>query len=91
MTDRIKPADETVGLSLLHDSDRVFAALEACTLSPDAAGLRRMSWDDLAMARAITDAEGWSRPLRVAVARALRSSAHDAGDTVTRRQAATAA
>ncbi|WP_330264757.1 M48 family metallopeptidase [Streptomyces griseorubiginosus] len=85
-----QPADETVGLSLLHDSDRVFAALEACTLSPDAAGLRRMSWDDLAMARAITDAEGWSRPLRVAVARALRSSAHDAGDTVTRRQAATA-
>ncbi|WP_449351741.1 M48 family metallopeptidase [Streptomyces shaanxiensis] len=83
-------ADETVGLSLLRDPDRVFAALEACTLSPDSAGLRRMSWDDLAMARAITDAEGWSRPLRVAVARALRSSAHDAGDTVTRRQDAAA-
>ncbi|MFC8435261.1 M48 family metalloprotease [Streptomyces sp. NPDC057253] len=79
--------DERVGLSLLHDSDRVFATLEARTLPPESAMVQRLSWDDLAMARALTDAEDWSRPLRVAVARALRSSAHDAGDTVIRRDA----
>ncbi|WP_028805439.1 M48 family metallopeptidase [Streptomyces sp. 142MFCol3.1] len=81
--------DETVGLTLLRDSDRVFAALEACTLSQESARLRRMSWDDLAMSRAITDAEVWSRPLRVAVARALRSSAHDTDGTVTVRRDST--
>ncbi|MEE4541144.1 M48 family metalloprotease [Streptomyces sp. V4-01] len=80
------PADEAAGpgrgeeaaaRTLLRDPDRVFAELEAHTLPPEAATLRRMSWDDLVMARALADAEGWSRPLRLAVARALRAE----GDT----------
>lgn len=87
-----QPDDEPTGLTLLRDSDRVFAELEARTLSREAALLRRMSWDDLAMARALDDAEGWSRPLRVAVARALRSSEQraGAGGTLTVRRDATA-
>lgn len=87
-----QPDDEPTGLTLLRDSDRVFAELEARTLSRKAALLRRMSWDDLAMARALDDAEGWSRPLRVAVARALRSSEQraGAGGTLTVRRDATA-
>jgi Zn-dependent protease with chaperone function len=87
-----QPDDEPTGLTLLRDSDRVFAELEARTLSREAALLRRMSWDDLAMARAVDDAEGWSRPLRVAVARALRSSEQraGAGGTLTVRRDATA-
>ncbi|MFD8133608.1 M48 family metallopeptidase [Streptomyces mirabilis] len=83
-------ADEPAALTLLHDPDRVFAALEARTLSQEAARLQRMSWDDLVMARAVADAEVWSRPLRVAVARALRSSAQGADGTVTLRRDATA-
>ncbi len=85
-----EPAGGPTGLSLLHDPGRVFAALEARTLSQEAAHLRRTSWDDLAMARAVADAEGWSRPLRVAVARALRSSAQGAEGTVPARRDATA-
>lgn len=69
-------ADEPAALTLLRDPDRVFAALEARTLTHEATRLPRMSWDDLVMARAVADAEGWSRPLRLAVARALRSAAH---------------
>ncbi|MGW5465332.1 M48 family metalloprotease [Streptomyces sp. NPDC003996] len=84
------PVDEAAALTLLHDPDRLFAALEARTLPQEAARLRRMSWDDLVMARAVADAEGWCRPLRVAVARALRSSAHDADGTVTARRDAPA-
>jgi Zn-dependent protease with chaperone function len=81
--------DEAAALTLLHDPDQLFAALEARTLSQESAHLRHLSWDDLVMARAIADAEGWSRPLRVAVARALRSSAEGAGGTVTVRRDAT--
>ncbi|BBA98494.1 hypothetical protein RVR_4690 [Actinacidiphila reveromycinica] len=68
-------ADDPAALTLLRDPDRLFAALEARTLTPGAAALRRLSWDDLVMARAVADAEGWSRPLRLAVARALRTAA----------------
>ncbi|MFH8388341.1 hypothetical protein [Streptomyces sp. NPDC018036] len=74
-------ADEPAALTLLRDLDQVFVALEARTLTREAALLRRMSWDDLVMARAVADAEDWSRPLRVAVARATRSSAQDTGET----------
>jgi hypothetical protein len=56
----------------------VFATLEAAALSQEAARLHRMSWDELAVARAAADAEGWSQPLRLAVARALRATAQDA-------------
>jgi Zn-dependent protease with chaperone function len=76
-------ADEATALTLLRDPDRVFAALEARTLPQEAAGLRRMSWDELVMARAVSDAEGWSKPLRVAVARALRSEARAADGAAT--------
>ncbi len=65
--------DEPAALTLLRDPDRVFAELEERTLPREAALLRRLSWDDLVMVRAIADAEGWSRPLRLAVARAVRS------------------
>ncbi|MEU6243690.1 M48 family metalloprotease [Streptomyces sp. NPDC047024] len=67
--------DEPGALTLLRDADGAFAALEACLL-PQAS--RRMTWEDLVMARAVVDAEGWSRPLCVAVGRALRSTARDA-------------
>ncbi|RKE22310.1 M48 family metallopeptidase [Streptomyces sp. TLI_171] len=70
-------ADGPAALTLLHDPDGVSAALEARTLSPEAAQLRRLSWDDLVLARALADAEGWSRPLRLAVARAVRSAEPD--------------
>jgi Zn-dependent protease with chaperone function len=83
-------ADETTALVLLRDPEKVFAALEARTLSQEAAGLRRMSWDELVMARALADAEGWSQPLRVAVARTLRSEARAAGGTATVRRGTTA-
>ncbi|MFG3293238.1 M48 family metallopeptidase [Streptomyces sp. NPDC048179] len=83
-------ADGPAALTLLRDPDRVFAALEERTLSQEAALLRRRSWDDLVMARAVEDADGWSRPLRVAVARALRSSAQGAEETVPVRRDATA-
>ncbi|WP_052768702.1 M48 family metalloprotease [Streptomyces humi] len=83
-------ADEPTGLTLLRDPSVVFAALEARTLLQEAARLRRMSWDDLVMARAVADAEGWSRPLRVAVARALRSSTQGADGTASVRRDPTA-
>ncbi|WP_329140424.1 M48 family metallopeptidase [Streptomyces sp. NBC_01476] len=86
------PADDRVGepaaLTLLHDQDQVFAALEARTLRPEAARLRRMGWDDLVMARALADAEQWSRPLRLAVARALRSAAQGVDESGRRPRAA---
>ncbi|MFI9809244.1 M48 family metallopeptidase [Streptomyces sp. NPDC052301] len=75
-------ADAPTALGLLRDPGKVFAELEACTLPHEAAGLRRMSWDDLVMARAVADAEGWSRPLRLAVVRALRAQARGAGEPV---------
>ncbi|MFG2573670.1 M48 family metalloprotease [Streptomyces sp. NPDC048481] len=80
---------EPAALSLLHDPERVFARLEARTLPFEAARLRRMTWDELVMARAVDDAEGWSRPLRVAVVRALRSSAQGTGDAATAQRNAT--
>lgn len=83
-------ADETTALVLLRDPERVFAALEARTLPQEAAGLRRMGWDELVMARALSDAEGWSQPLRVAVARALRSEARAADGTATEHRGARA-
>ncbi|WUT08507.1 M48 family metalloprotease [Streptomyces sp. NBC_00704] len=82
-------AEEPAALTLLRDPGRVFAALEARTLTREAMGLPRMSWDDLVMARAVADAEGWSRPLRLAVARSLRSAGHPSEGTapVVRRDA----
>lgn len=68
-------AEEPAALALLHDPDRVFAELETCLLAPGAAQLRRLSWDELVMTRALADAEGWSAPLRIAVARSLRVAA----------------
>lgn len=76
-------ADETTALVLLRDPEQVFAALEVRALSQEAAGLRRMSWDELVMARAVSDAENWSQPLRVAVARSLRSEARAADGAAT--------
>ncbi|MEW1908426.1 M48 family metallopeptidase [Kitasatospora sp. NPDC085895] len=80
------PADERAALSLLRDPDGVFTALERCTLPPEAARLRRLSWDDLVKARAVADALGWSRPLRLAVARALRSAESGAEGAVPRQR-----
>ncbi|MFE7935641.1 M48 family metalloprotease, partial [Streptomyces sp. NPDC057456] len=71
-------ADEPAALTLLRDRERVFTELEARTLPPETSRLRRMTWDDLVMARALADADGWARPLRVAVERALRSAEHGA-------------
>ncbi|MFJ1585471.1 M48 family metalloprotease [Streptomyces sp. NPDC088197] len=68
---------EANALSLLRDQSQVFAALEARTLPPEAAERPRLAWDDLVMARASADAEGWSRPLLLAVARALRAESPD--------------
>ncbi|MFJ2235058.1 M48 family metalloprotease [Streptomyces sp. NPDC087859] len=87
-----EPADEPTGLALLRDADRLFTALEARTLPQESALLRRESWDELVMSRALADAEGWSQPLRLAVARTLRSSVQEAGGAVTdsvRRDGAT--
>lgn len=75
-------ADAPTALTLLREPGQVFAALEAHTLLHEATRVRRMSWDDLVMARALLDAEGWSRPLRLAVARALRSEVQGADATV---------
>lgn len=72
-------AVEPAALALLHDPDQVFAELEGCALPPRSAELRRLSWDELVMTRALADAEGWSGPLRVAVARSLRTEAGRAG------------
>ncbi len=71
--------DKRSSLTLLRNVEETFTALEACTLAAETAGLHRLGWDDLVMARAVVDAEGWARPLQVAVARALRSTAgaHD--------------
>ncbi|MGW3661986.1 M48 family metallopeptidase [Streptomyces sp. NPDC005141] len=71
---RTDDAAAPAALNLLRDAEGVFAALEARTLPQGAAASRHMSWEDLVMARAVVDAEDWSRPLRVAVARVLRSS-----------------
>jgi Zn-dependent protease with chaperone function len=68
-------ADGPTALALLRDPDRVFAGLESGSLPAGAAQWRRLSWDDLVMVRALADAEGWSKPLRVAAARALRAEA----------------
>ncbi|MFF3001112.1 M48 family metallopeptidase [Streptomyces sp. NPDC057950] len=72
---------EAAALTLLHDSDQVFTALEARTLPTETARWRRMSWDDLVMARATADAETWSQPLRIATARALRSTVQEANNS----------
>jgi Zn-dependent protease with chaperone function len=80
-------ADEPAALTLLRDPDRLFAELEARTLPPGADQLRRMSWDDLVMARAVADAESWSQPLRLAVARALRAAAEGTDGTAVSRGA----
>jgi hypothetical protein len=83
-------ADEPTALTLLRDPDRVFATLEARTLPHETARLRRMSWDDLVLARAVADAEGWSRPLRVAVARALHTEAQGTDKAAPARRSAPA-
>ncbi|GHD46595.1 M48 family metallopeptidase [Streptomyces galbus] len=65
--------DTRSALTLVRRGEEVFTALEACTLPVEAAQLPRLGWDDLVMARAVIDAEEWARPLRVAVARAVRA------------------
>lgn len=80
-------ADEPSALTLLRDPDQLFAELETRTLTQGADSLRRMSWDDLVMVRAAADAEGWSQPLRLAVARALRSAAQGTDSTPVHRGA----
>ncbi|NUO45128.1 MAG: M48 family metalloprotease [Streptomyces sp.] len=80
----------TPALALLRDADHLFAALEAQTLPPMVAQLPRKSWDELTMARAIADAEGWSRPLQVAVARTLRSTEQKAEQTTEQKTDGTA-
>ncbi|MEU7339628.1 M48 family metallopeptidase [Streptomyces sp. NPDC007074] len=72
---------EAAALTLLRDSDQVFSALEARTLPTKTARWRRMSSDDLVMARAAADGETWSQPLQVATARTLRSTAQEAKNT----------
>jgi Zn-dependent protease with chaperone function len=83
---RADGGDGPAALTLLRDVDGVFAALERRLLPGGAAQLPRMSWDDLVLARAVADAEDWSRPLRVAVARALRASAPTADAAAPVRQ-----
>ncbi|MET8961520.1 M48 family metallopeptidase [Streptomyces sp. NPDC004074] len=65
----------TPALSLLHDRHGVLAALESYTLPAAAAGMRRLEWPELVMARSVVDASGWADPLSTAVRRALRSAA----------------
>jgi Zn-dependent protease with chaperone function len=77
------PADDRKDAS----ADEPAAQLEARTLPPGADQLRRMSWDDLVMARAVADAESWSQPLRLAVARALRTAAEGQDGTAPSRGA----
>ncbi|MGW1966202.1 hypothetical protein ACWCPD_38800 [Streptomyces sp. NPDC001935] len=67
-------SDGPLALTLLRDTEPLFMALEARLLPAGASQLPRMSGENLVMACAVADAEGWSRPLRVAVNRALRSS-----------------
>ncbi|MER6333891.1 M48 family metallopeptidase [Streptomyces sp. NPDC001034] len=74
-------ADAPTSITLLRGPGQVFAVLDTRTLPHEATRLRRMSWDDLVMARALLDAEGWSRPLRLAVARTLRSKAQGSDPT----------
>lgn len=83
---RTDGGDGPAALTLLRDVDGVFAAMERRLLLGAVAQLPRMSWDDLVMARAVADAEDWSRPLRVAVARALRASAPTADAAAPVRQ-----
>ncbi|MCX4994005.1 M48 family metallopeptidase [Streptomyces longwoodensis] len=73
--------DSRPALTLLRHAEEVFTALEACTLPAEAAASPRMDWDDLVMARAVLDAEQWARPLRVAVARAVRAEGAGTGGT----------
>ncbi|GAA2830229.1 M48 family metallopeptidase [Kitasatospora paracochleata] len=77
-------------LALLRDPESVFAALEARTLAPEAARLPRLSWDELVLARAVADAEGWSRPLQTAVVRAVRVAERAAGRETDREARGTA-
>ncbi|MFI0898661.1 M48 family metallopeptidase [Streptomyces sp. NPDC020983] len=63
------PAAAGSAIALLRDPERVLAALEP----PLPAGTRRLSWDDLVLARVAHDAEEFSRPLRQALARVRRS------------------
>jgi Zn-dependent protease with chaperone function len=65
--------------ALLRDPAGVLAALEAAALPHQMARFRRLSWDDLVLARARHDAETWSRPLRQTVVRAQGAPAADAG------------
>ncbi|MEU6573279.1 M48 family metallopeptidase [Streptomyces sp. NPDC046805] len=61
--------------SLLRDPDGVLAALESSTLPAVVAGMRRLDWPELVMARSVADAARWAEPLRTAVRRALRAAA----------------
>jgi Zn-dependent protease with chaperone function len=51
-------------LSLLRDQDCVLTALESYTLPAAAAGIRRLDWPDLVLARSVADAVGWAEPCR---------------------------
>ncbi|MGW2939519.1 M48 family metalloprotease [Streptomyces sp. NPDC001156] len=61
-------------LSLLRDQDDVLTALESYTLPASTAGIRRLDWPDLVLARSVADAVGWAEPLQTAVRRALRTA-----------------
>lgn len=71
--------DEASARALLRDPAGVLAALEAAALPQRTARFRRMSWDELVLARARHDAGTWSRPLRQTVVRAQGVPAADAG------------
>ncbi|MFB7243820.1 peptidase [Streptomyces populi] len=87
---RADGGDGPPALGLLHDADGVFVAMEARGLPDGVARLPRMRWEDLVLARAVADAEDWSRPLQVAVARALRSAAPALDATLVHRTDVTA-
>ncbi|MFD6415060.1 M48 family metallopeptidase [Streptomyces sp. NPDC060194] len=69
--------DTTPALTLLRDADHAFLVLEERTLPAPLTQAPRLSWDELVTARAAADAETWSRPLRVAVARAAATGRID--------------
>lgn len=73
-----QPAVEEPALALLREPAGLLAELERLALTEESAGLTRMSWDDLVLARARHDAESWSRPLQQTVLRARGVPAADA-------------
>jgi hypothetical protein len=67
------PADAPA-ITLLREADAVFAALEPGTLTAQGARLPRTTWDAMVRAHVVAEAEAFSQPLRLAVARATGAS-----------------